>query len=362
MINNKTKMKTKGKFNNKYSKEFNMSSKVKRPKSTRPKTTTRDINSVINVNKFRVPFESINTELKDIKKIIEDNENSKDKDDKILIKNTNIKIAKENIIMSLRKELKFQKLLQRNLLNFKEYADKNSNSYKKNYENICKYRNQLNSDLSQFIKLCENYEKMQNDYENEKNMIIKTNENLLNYKKEEQNKMKNRLDKLNYDTQDQHNKIENLRNTLREFRNQNNDYILNLEKNEYDHDVRYETLLKEYKRVENQYKYYFDLEVRSRKNKLDSMNKNLLAEEEGMAISRLNDKQVKGEFLKNVIRDIQSQIKEIENLNKKIKEDKEIEKLLGKRGAEKFKERMTEKYSAEMSNINTKYNLTLSSI
>jgi hypothetical protein len=343
-------------------KEFNIKSQVKRPKSTRPKKIEKDLNNIINVNKFRIPPESINTELKDIKKIIEEIENSNEKEDKILIKKTNIKIAKENIIMSLRKELKFQKLLNRNLLNFKEYADKNSSSYKKNYEDICKYKAQLHSDLAEFISICDNYEKMKNEYENEKNTIIKTNENLINYKKEEQNKMKNRLNKLNFDTQDQHNTIEKLRNTLREFRNQNNDFILNIEKNEYDHDQRYEMLLNEYKRVENQYKYYYDLEMRSRKNQLDSMNKNLLADEEGMAISKLNDKQVKGEFLKNVIRDIQSQIQEIENLNKRIKEDKEIEKLLGKRGAEKFKERMSEKYNTEMSNINSRYNITFTSL
>ena len=355
-------MRQKGKFRQKNMKEFNIKSKVKRPNSTRPNKIIKDLSNVINVNKFRIPMENINTELKDIKKIIEENENSNEKENKILIKKTNIKIAKENIIMSLRKELKFQKLLNRNLLNFKEYADKNSSSYKKNYEDICKYKAQLHSDLAEFISICDNYEKIKNEYENEKNTIIKTNENLINYKKEEQNKMKNRLNKLNYDTQDQHNRIEALRNTLREFRNQNSDFILNIERNENDHDQRYEMLLNEYKRVENQYKYYYDLEMRSRKNQLDSMNKNLLADEEGMAISKLNDKQVKGEFLKNVIRDIQSQILEIENLNKRIKEDKEIEKLLGKRGAEKFKERMTEKYNTEMSNINSRYNLTFTSL
>ena len=341
----------------------NIKSKFKRAKSARPNKIQKDLNNIINVNKFRIPIESINIELKDIKKIIgEENEICKEKDDKKLIKKTNINIAKENIIISLRKELKFQKLLNRNLLNFKEYVDKNSNSYKKNYEDICKYRDQLNSDLSQFISLCDNYEKLKNDYENDKNTIIKTNENLINYKKDEQNKMKIRLDKLNYDTQNQYNTIEELRNKLRECRNQNNDYILNLEKNEYEHDLKYEKLLNEYKRVENQYKYYYDLELRSRKDELDRMNKNLLAEEEGMAITRLNDKKVKGTFLKNIIKDIQSQIQEIENLNKRMKEDKEIEKLLGKYGAAKFKERMSEKYNNEISNINSKYNFTYTSL
>lgn len=355
-------MKKKGKFPNKITKEFNIK---QRAKSSRPNRIKKDINNlsnIINVNKFRIPLESINRELKDIKKLVEGNENLNEKEEKILIKKANIKIAKESIIMSLRKELRFQKLLNRNLLNFKEYADKNSGEYKKNYEEICKYREQLHSDLKEFITLCENYEKVKNEYENEKNTLINTNENIISYKKEEQDKMRVRLDKLNYDTQNQHNKIEELRNTLREFRNRNNDYIVNLEKNEYDHDQRYEMLLKEYKRVENEYKYYYDIEIKSRKNELDRMNKNLMAEEEGMAMSRLNDKQVKGAFLKNVIKDIQSQIQEIENLNRKIKEDKEIEKLLGKRGAEKFKERMTERYNNEISNINTKHNFTLTSI
>lgn len=355
-------MKKKEKFQNRNHKDLNLRVRANSSRVLRNKKDIKNSN-VINVNKFRIPLESINRELKDIKKLVEgNNENSKEKEQKILIRKANLKIAKENIIMSLRKELKFQKLLNRNLLNFKDYADKNSGEYKKNYEEICKYRDQLHYDLKEFIALCENYEKLKNEYENEKNTLINTNENIISYKTDEQEKMKVRLDKLNSDTQNQHEKIEQLRNTLREFRNKNNDYIVNLEKNEYDHDQRYEMLMKEYKRVENEYKYYYDLEIKSRKDQLDRMNKNFMAEEEGLVMSRLNDKQVKGAFLKNVIKDIQSQIQEIENLNKRIKEDKEIEKLLGKRGAEKFKERMTEKYNNQMSNINTKHNFTLTSV
>ncbi len=355
-------MKKKEKFQNRNHKDLNLRVRANSSRVLRNKKDIKNSN-VINVNKFRIPLESINRELKDIKKLVEgNNENSKEKEQKILIRKANLKIAKENIIMSLRKELKFQKLLNRNLLNFKDYADKNSGEYKKNYEEICKYRDQLHYDLKEFIAHCENYKKLKNEYENEKNTLINTNENIISYKTDEQEKMKIRLDKLNSDTQNQHEKIEQLRNTLREFRNKNNDYIVNLEKNEYDHDQRYEMLMKEYKRVENEYKYYYDLEIKSRKDQLDRMNKNFMAEEEGLVMSRLNDKQVKGAFLKNVIKDIQSQIQEIENLNKRIKEDKEIEKLLGKRGAEKFKERMTEKYNNQMSNINTKHNFTLTSV
>ena len=350
-------MKSKGKLKGSDNKEeLNKKAKTYRPKSSKTNRTSKKTNNMINIKKFQLPFENINTELKDIKKIIQESENSTNKNGKILIKNTNINIAKENIILSLRKELKFQKLLNSKLLLYKENVENNSNIYKKNYEDICKYKKQLHEDLSDFIKLMENYEKLEVDYQKEKEMIIKTNENLINYKKDETVKMKTRLDKLNTDTQNQYNNIEKLRSAIREYSNQNNDYIVKFENNEAAHDERYEMLLSEFKRVENEYKYLLDLELQRRKNNLDRMNKNLYAEEEGMAVLRLSDKQVEGQFLKNIIRDIQSQIHEIELLNKRMDEDREIAKLLGKRGAEKYRERMSEKYNNEISSINSKYN------
>ena len=351
-------MKKKGNFGkNKAINGFNIKSKNYKPKSVTPKK----INKIIHISKFLCPVENINTELKDMKKILNENDNPKEKEGKILIKNTNISITKENLIMSLRNELNFQKLLNKKLLCFKENAEKNSISYKKNYENICKYKKQLLLDLSDFLNLIDKYEKLKAEYEKENETIKKTNEDIIRYKKDEQFKMKNRLDKLNTDTQNQHNNIESLRNNLREYKEKNDEYVMNFEKSEVEHDKKYEALLKEYKRVENQYKYYLDLELRSRKNYLDSMDKNLCAEEEGLAVLKLSDKQVKGQFLKSIIKDIQSQIQDIENLNKRMEEDREIAKLLGKRGAEKFRKRMEEKYKNEITSINTKYNISLPS-
>ena len=88
------------------------------------------------------------------------------------------------------------------------------------------------------------------------------------------------------------------------------------------------------------------------------MNKNLYNEEEGLALLKLNENKFKGEMLKNIIRDIKLQIQEIEQFiqfNKKIQDNKETEKLLGKKGAEKYKQRMKKKYNNKI-NINTKYN------
>jgi hypothetical protein len=303
-------------------------------------------------------MDNINIEMNDIKKVLI-TENARKIKNKILIKNTNMKIAKESLIMSLRKELRFQKLLNRNLLNLKEYADKNSNEYKKNYDNICKFRTQIHKDLSEFVSIVDNYEKDINKFNKEKEMMIKTNESLINYKSEEQRKMKEKLDKLNNDTEIQNNKIEKLRKTLREYRNTNEEYYGNMQQNELMHLQKYEKLIGEYKRLENLYKYYFDLEMKNMKLKLDGINKNLFEEEKDNALLKLKEKQVMGDFLKNIIQDIHSQMGEIERINKKMKEDKNMEKLLGKKGAEKYRQRMNEKYKSELSSLNTRYNMTM---
>lgn len=345
-------MKEKSKIKKNVKTEFNLKqNKLKRAKSFKP-------NKVIHIDKFRLPMDNINIEMNDIKKVLI-TENARKIKNKILIKNTNMKIAKESLIMSLRKELRFQKLLNRNLLKLKEYADKNSNEYKKNYDNICKFRTQIHKDLSEFVSIVDNYEKDINKFNKEKEMMIKTNESLINYKSEEQRKMKEKLDKLNNDTEIQNNKIEKLRKTLREYRNTNEEYYGNMQQNELMHLQKYEKLIGEYKRLENLYKYYFDLEMKNMKLKLDGINKNLFAEEKDNALLKLKEKQVMGDFLKNIIQDIHSQMGEIERINKKMKEDKNMEKLLGKKGAEKYRQRMNEKYKSELSSLNTRYNMTM---
>ena len=305
-------------------------------------------------------MDTINSEMRDIKKVL-NTENVKKIKNKLLIKKTNMKIAKENIIVSLRRELKFQKLLNRNLLSYKEYADKNANEYKANYDNICKYRAQIHDDLSGFVSLINNFENDISNYKKEKEVMIKTNESLINYKSEEQNKMKKKLEELNNDTKNQDNKLEYLRKTLREYRDERDQYYGNMQKDELKHLSKYEKLISEYKRLENLYQYYFDLEVRNRKIKLDGMNKNLFSDEEDTALLKLKEKQVMGDFLRNIIREIQIQMSEIDNVKKKMKEDKNIEKLLGKRGAEKYRQRMNLKYKSEISTLNSKYNMTFSS-
>lgn len=347
-------MKGKEKLKKTLKKDFSYKpNKLKRANSLKP-------NKIIHIDKFRLPMDNISSEMRDIKRVL-NTENSKRSKNKVLIKKTNMKIAKESIIVSLRTELKYQKLLNRNLLHLKEYADKNSEEYKKNYDNICKYRAQMHEDLSGFVLVVGNFENNISNYKKEKEMMTKTNESLINYKKEEQSKLNERLEKLNNDTQIQYNKLEKLRKTLREYRNEKEEYYSGMEKNELKHLSKYEKLISEYKRLENLYQYYYDLKIKNMRIKMDGINKNLFAEEENDALLKLKEKQVMSDFLKNIIRDIQTQMTEIDRVNKRIKEDRNIEKLLGKKGLEKYRQRLNEKYKSEISTLNSKYNMTFTS-
>ena len=107
----------------------------------------------------------------------------------------------------------------------------------------------MHEDLSGFVLLVGNYERDISNYKKEKEMMIKTNESLINYKSEEQNQMKAKLEKLNNDTQIQNNKLEKLRKTIREYRNQSEEYYGGMEKNELKHLSKYEKLIIEYKRL-----------------------------------------------------------------------------------------------------------------
>ena len=56
--------------------------------------------------------------------------------------------------------------------------------------------------------------------------------------------------------------------------------------------------------MENLYQYYFDLEIKNMRRKLDSMNIDLFADEKDDALLKLKEKQVMVEFLRNIIQDI----------------------------------------------------------
>ena len=169
--------------------------------------------------------------------------------------------------------------------------------------------------------------------------MIKTSEDIIKYKKAEKEKMGERLRKLNYDLEKQNKKLNNITNLLKEYQEQNENYLDRLNNSELSHMERYEILEDKYNKLVAKYKYYTDKEMKKRKIELDYKDNNLCKEEEDLADLKLQDNLLKNVFLKEIANEIKKQINEIELVNQKYLEEQELLKFLGKVFYNKVKQR-----------------------
>ena len=279
-----------------------------------------------------------------------------------LIKAENNNIAKESVILSLRKDLDYHKHVNKNYNIYKKYATDVCDYYKQNYEEIFQYKSNLKYDLKDFIKLIDNYEeeieKCKNDRQtmiktsediikfekckNDRQTMIKTSEDIIKYKKSEKEKMGERLKKLNYDLEKQDKKLNNITNLLKEYQEQNENYLDRLSNSELSHMEKYEILEDKYNKLVAKYKFYTDREMKKRKIELEYKDKNLCKEEEDLADLKLQDNLIKNVFLREIADEIKKQINEIELVNQKYLEEQELLKFLGKVFYNKVKQRRAE--------------------
>ena len=246
-----------------------------------------------------------------------------------LIKAQTDKIAKENIILSLRKDLNFHKNINKNFNIYKQYSDDVCDYYKQNFEEIYEFKAKLKYDLRDFIKVLDGYESQIAECKRNRKAIIKTSEDLIIFKKNEQEKMVKQLTKLNYDLEIQGEKLSEITIKI------NNSELHSME--------NYELLETKYKMLVAKYDFYINKELKMRKLELDYKDKNLCKEEEDLADLKLQDQLVQNIFLKNIAKDIKKQIQEVELAHKKYLEEEEEIKFLGKVFFNKVKQRRMEK-------------------
>ena len=247
-----------------------------------------------------------------------------------LIQAENNNIAKESVIISLRKDLDYHKNINKNYKVYKKYATDICNYYKQNFEEILEYKANLRDDLKDFIKLVDGYEEEIEKCKNDKKIMIKTSEDIIKYKKLEKEKMGENLRKLNYDLEKQDKKLTKITNILNDYQTQNENYMQQLNNSELTHMEKYEILEDKYKRVLAKYNFFIDKEMKRRKLELDYRDNNLCKEEEDKADLKLQDNLLKNVFLKEIASDIKNQIHEIELINQKALEDQELLRFLGK--------------------------------
>ena len=264
-----------------------------------------------------------------------------------LIKTENNNIAKESVILSLRKDLEYHKHVNKNYNIYKKYATDICDYYKQNFEEIFQYKSNLSNDLKDFIKLIDNYEEEIEKCKNDRQTTIKTSEDIIKYKKSEKEKMGERLKKLNYDLEKQDKKLNNITNLLKEYQEQNENYLDRLSNSELSHMEKYEILEDKYNKLVAKYKFYTDREMKKRKIELEYKDKNLCKEEEDLADLKLQDNLIKNVFLREIADEIKKQINEIELVNQKYLEEQELLKFLGKVFYNKVKQRRAEAEMAQ---------------
>ena len=260
-----------------------------------------------------------------------------------LIKAQTDKIAKENIILSLRKDLNFHKNINKNFNIYKQYSDDVCDYYKQNFEEIYEFKAKLKYDLRDFIKVLDGYESQIAECKRNRKAIIKTSEDLIIFKKNEQEKMVKQLTKLNYDLEIQGEKLSEITEKLNNFKAENEENMLKINNSELHSMENYELLETKYKMLVAKYDFYINKELKMRKLELDYKDKNLCKEEEDLADLKLQDQLVQNIFLKNIAKDIKKQIQEVELAHKKYLEEEEEIKFLGKVFFNKVKQRRMEK-------------------
>ena len=260
-----------------------------------------------------------------------------------LIKAQSDKSAKENIILSLRKDLNYHKTINKNFNIYKQYSDDVCDYYKQNFEEIYDFKAKLKYDLRDFIKVLDGYENKIAECKKNKKAIIKSSEDIIIYKKNEQEKMRQQLTKLNYDLEIQGEKLSDITEKFNNYKTENEENMKRIDNNELLSMENYEMLEAKYKLLVAKYDFYINKELKRRKLELDYKDKNLYKEEEDLADLKLQDQMVQNIFLKNIANDIKKQIEEVEIAHKKYLEEEEEIKFLGKVFFNKVKQRRMEK-------------------
>ena len=277
-----------------------------------------------------------NNDLKHINEIKKRNEN-----DKIdLLKYTRDKINKDSLILSLEKDLEYEKNNNKNFINYQKYADKIVKYYEKNLKEISKFESDKKIELKEFILMCENYEKDIQTIIDDKEILIKSSEELLQNKKEEQKKLNLQLSQITKDVNNQSELINELNSTISDLKikleNKNNKF----EQDEKNYIDDYDELLFNFNNLEKRYNYLIDID-NERENEIkgdDIKIRNNKSNEIEIDLKN-KENEIKEEYLKGVIKDLNKKIEILKNKKHKNDLEKERIKFLGKALAGRLRER-----------------------
>jgi hypothetical protein len=246
------------------------------------------------------------------------------------------KIIKEALILGLREELNHNETMKETLCEYLDDVNRLKERVKKNKEEVEDNCNQLKQEFNDRFKIIENFEKQIGLLNEEKKEIIRTNNEIIAMKSKTTQSLKNQLNKIQEDTNEQRVVIDDLKEKIlgleKKLNNLNNEFDLII----IEEEKKYKKLLDdylilaekcEYYQIEyNKYDKYPEEKLKDDLNLFDTTKKNDLLTEENLKIE-LAEKTFVRDKLINSINNLHKQINIIEEKQKEIKEK---EKLYGK--------------------------------
>ena len=267
---------------------------------------------------------NIDKNIKRIQMEIDSYKKMNERQSKDLMKNVREKISKESLILSLQKDLEYHRNNNRNFREYKEYADRVVKDFETNRNKIIKYKEAMDIELKDFIEQCKEFENERKELLDEQEILIRSSEALIFQKKEEQNTLNNNLKKICRDISEQSKELEKVNSILLDLKTQIAKKNAQFEVDEKNNIDNYDELLSNFKTLQNRFKYFQDIENQKEKKKEDEDIKKRDIEKNELEVDlRVKDKEIKEEYLKSIIGDLNRKMEKLKNKKKKSQLEKE---------------------------------------
>ena len=298
---------------------------------------------------------NIDKNIKRIQMEIDSYKKMNERQSKDLMKNVREKISKESLILSLEKDLEYHKNNNRNFKEYKEYADKLVKEFEINRNKIIKYKEEMDFELRDFISQCKDYENERQEILDEQEILVRSSEALIFQKKEEQESLNNNLKKICKDISEQSKELERVNSILSDLKNQIEQKNAQFEIDEKNNIDEYDQLLANFKSLQKRFNYLQEIENQKEKKKEDDDIKKRDDEKKEIEVDlRVKDKEIKEQYLKTVIGDLNRKMEELKNQKHKSELEKERIRFLGKALAGKLREKKEINDKIQQQNQNNK--------
>ena len=240
---------------------------------------------------------------------------------KTLLNEINKTITKESLIIQLRNEFNYIKMLNQSYNDYLAIIKKIKETYLKNKKAIIEYNNFLRATYKENVKIIDKYENKIDIIKKEKSYIVKTNEEILKIKNDQIKILNEKL----IDIQTKVNMNIGVLEKQRTIRKSLQDQLLNdrkefMKKEEKD-EKKYKVLIKKMKFLNDMKKQlektinYIDLNPTDKSNELeDELKADKLIMIENKNI-QLKEEQIKNQYLIDKVKDLSTRITNISTID-----------------------------------------------